>query len=199
MSCSTKKPLHPENCRPRRLDMPQLPVACWAARHLPATTYKYVVVCPTCQTVQIFLSSSHTLSLSLLHTIILSLSLSIHFCLSSLCPWLFYMIVSGTVIPYNTAIPNPAPLMFRSAGSSQPAGRRYSVFSHLLNRACRAIRPISCRLDVERVISHQFLYVFTVRYGTSTDTYQSLNSGVQRQCIVFWNCHTTDYILNPEY
>lgn len=33
MSCSTKKAAPPKNCSPPPLDMPQLPAACWAARH----------------------------------------------------------------------------------------------------------------------------------------------------------------------
>lgn len=61
--------------------------------------------------------------------------------------------------------------MFRSAGSSQPAGRHYSVFGHLLNRASRTLPPIMSCHYVGRVISHQFL---SVVFFTGTIPYLSV-------------------------
>lgn len=74
--------------------------------------------------------------------------------------------------------------MFRSAGSSQPAGRHYSVFGHLLNRASRTLPPIISCHYVGRVISHQFLSVvffFFYRYDTVPVCTSPGDSGVPEE------------------
>lgn len=74
--------------------------------------------------------------------------------------------------------------MFRSAGSSQPAGCYYAVFGHLLNRDSRTSPPITSPHYVGRVISHQFLYVFFLPVRYRTCLYQS---GVHEyQCTPGW-------------